>query len=112
MAVQTAPIGLLFAFDSEIGKKRHIPTLLLDQTKAIDYQPIAGHTPCPIQGVCVLGRGSWFLTENRRANLAPGWYEVKAEQDRELLAFISILSNTMFGNERSWDARSGSVMAN
>src|SRR5206468_2462311 len=74
--------------------------LLLKETKAIGYQPIPGQTPCPIQGVCILGRGSWFLTENKRVNLAAGWYEVKAEQDRELLAFVSILSNAMFGNER------------
>ena len=100
MAIHTAPIGLLFAFTSKIGMDHHIPTLLLEQTQAIGYQPIQGQTPCPIQGICILGRGSWFLTENKRANLAPGWYEIKAEEDRELLAFVSILSNAMFGNER------------
>ena len=97
MAVQTAPIGLLFAFDSEIGMNHHLPTLLLDQTQAMGYVPTQGQTPCPIQGICILGRGTWFLT---KVGLATGWYEVKAKDDHELLAFVSILSNAMFGNER------------
>src|SRR5205807_8582148 len=92
-----APIGLIFAFASDIGMDHHIPRLLLEQTAEIGYQPNQGQTPCPIQGVCILGRGSWFLTEN---NSVPGWYEVTAEQDRELLAFVSIVSNAMFGNKR------------
>ena len=102
MAVKCAPIGLLFAFDSEIGTDHHIPTLLMDQLKEIGYKPTQGQTPCPIQGICILGRGSgsWFLTENKKADQPPGWYEVKAEEDRELLAFVSIVSNAMFGNER------------
>ena len=100
MAIETAPIGLLFAFTSEIGMDHHIPTLLLNQVNEIGYQPRQGHTPCPIQGICILGRGSWFLTENKKVNSPPGWYEVKAEEDRELLAFVSIVSNAMFGNER------------
>jgi hypothetical protein len=98
MAVQTAPAGLLFAFASDIGQNHYIPSLLLNQVKALDYRPIQGQTPCPIQGVCILGRGSWFLTE--KVGSASGWYEVKAEEDRELLAFISIFSNYAFGNER------------
>src|SRR5438128_8401673 len=78
----------------------HIPTLLLDRARTIGYQPNQGQTPCPIQGVCILGRGSWFLTENKKANKPAGWYEVKAEEDRELLAFLSIVSNYAYGNER------------
>jgi hypothetical protein len=100
MSIHSAPIGLVFAFASDIGMNHHIPRLLLEQTAKMGYQPSRGQTPCPIQGVCVLGRGSWFLTENLKANLASGWYEVKAEEDRELLAFISIVSNAMFGKER------------
>jgi hypothetical protein len=100
MAMNKAPVGLLFAFASEIGLNHHIPTLMLSEASTTEHPPLPGQTPCPLQGICILGRGSWFLTENKKANLAPGWYEVKAEEDRELLAFISILSNSMFGNDQ------------
>ena len=33
-------------------------------------------------------------------NSAPGWYEVPAQKDRELLAFVSIISNSVFENGR------------
>jgi hypothetical protein len=104
MAIHSAPVGLLFAYASDIGMNHHIPTLLLNELKAMGYQPGQGQTPCPIQGVCILGRGAWFLTEIKPANLAPGWYEVMAVEDRELLAFISIVSNSAFGNERALGA--------
>lgn len=97
LAVGEAPAGLVFAYGSKIGGEHHIPNLLLDELKSIGYQPSPGQTPCPIQGVCILGRGSWFLTS---INDKPGWYEVKAEEDRELLAFVSIVSNYAFANKR------------
>ena len=97
MALDDAPVGLVFAYDSNIAAGRHIPKLLLDQLKAVDYRPRSGQTPCPIQGVCIMGRGSWFLTEKDGAS---GWYEVDADQDRELLAFLSIVSNFAYGNAR------------
>jgi len=96
-AIGEAPAGLVFAYGSNIGGDHHIPDLLLDELKSIGYHPSSGQTTCPIQGVCILGRGSWFLTE---FNGNSGWYEAKAEEDRELLAFVSIVSNYAFANRR------------
>lgn len=97
LSVGEAPIGLVFAYDSDIGSHQHIPTLLMSELSRIGYHPSSGQTSCPIQGVCILGRGSWFLTE---IDGKAGWYEIKPEQDRELLTFISIISNTAFANNR------------
>jgi hypothetical protein len=97
LAVQQAPVGLIFAYESNIGTNHHLPDLLLAELKSIGYQPSHSQTPCPIQGVCILGRGSWFLTE---VNGKSGWYKVDAIDDRELLAFVSIVSNLAFDNGR------------
>lgn len=97
LAVGEAPVGLVFAYGSDIGNNHHIPDLLLSELTNIGYQPSLGQTPCPIQGVCIMGRGCWFLTS---INDKPGWYEVKAEQDRELLTFVSIVSNSAYANKR------------
>lgn len=93
---RTLPVGLVFAYDSNIAANLHIPDLLLDRLEAVGYRPSSEQTPCPIQGVCVMGRGSWFLTEKDGAS---GWYQVDANEDRELLAFVSIVSNSAYGNE-------------
>jgi hypothetical protein len=97
LAVGQAPAGLVFAYETNIGTDRHIPDLLLAELKGIGYQPSSGQTPCPIQGICILGRGSWFLTE---MNSKSGWYKVDAIDDRELLTFVSIVSNYAFDNGR------------
>ena len=97
MSVKTAPMGLLFAFGTNIGMDRYIPDLLIEHVNQLKYHPTSGQTTCPVQGVCILGRGSWFLLE---VNKVPGWYEVKAEKDREILAFMSVVSNSIFGNDR------------
>jgi hypothetical protein len=97
ISIGEAPIGLVFAYGSEIGNNHHIPDLLRGRLTDIGYQPSSGQTTCPIQGVCILGRGSWFLTN---INDIDGWYEVKAEQDRELLAFVSLNSNSAYANNR------------
>jgi len=90
-----APAGLIFAYGSEIGREHHIPDLLMDALRLADYRPASGQATCPIQGVCVLGRGTWLLIQREAA---AGWYEVRAEDDHELLAFISVISNYAFGN--------------
>jgi hypothetical protein len=97
LSVGPAPAGLIFAYGTDIGSNHNIAELLLAELARIGYQPVSGQTPCPIQGVCILGRGSWFLTnvDNR-----PGWYMVDAIDDRELLAFIGIVSNYAFDNGR------------
>ncbi len=92
-----APAGLLFAYGSDIGREHHIPDLLLRELQAAGYRSNKGQTPCTIQGGCILGRGSLFLT---KVNRISGWYEVKAEDDREILAFLSIVSNSLLGNGR------------
>jgi len=96
---RTAPVGLIFAYQTDIGLRHYIPELLLTMTKELSYSPetASGLTPCPIQGVVILGRGSWFLTQV--PGQESGWYEVQAEQDRELLAFVSIISNYAYGNK-------------
>lgn len=97
LALGEAPAGLVFAYGTEIGNNHHIPDLLLKELESIGYQARPGQTPCPIQGVCILGRGSWFLTE---VNDKSGWYQVDATDDKELLAFVSIVSNFAFANGR------------
>lgn len=97
LAIGQAPAGLIFAYATDIGANHHIPDLLLAQLQRTGYEPSRGQTTCPIQGVCILGRGSWFLTE---LNGNAGWYEVEATDDRELLAFVSIVSNFAFDNGR------------
>ena len=99
LAIGDSPAGLVFAYDSNIGENHHIPNLLLEELTRIDYQPSSGQTLCPIQGVCILGRGSWFLTDSKGKDKS-GWFEVKAEEDRELLAFVCIVSNYAFANGR------------
>jgi len=95
-----APIGLIFAFASDIGGNHRLPALLQERSDRIGYRPVSEQTTCPLQCVCILGRGCWFLMENKELKKSAGWYEVKPEEDRELLAFVCILSNTMFDNRR------------
>jgi hypothetical protein len=100
MAIKVAPIGLLFAFDTTIGTSHHIPDLLMKAVNDLGSVPIKNGSTCPIQGVCIMGRGSWYLQPGSPDNKGSGWYKVEANEDRELLAFISIRSNSIFGNER------------
>jgi hypothetical protein len=98
ISLYTAPIGMLFAYDTDISKKTYIPELLLREIRALKYNPSSGQTTCPIQGVCIVGRGSWLLVSKK--GYPDGWYEVDAENDNELLAFLSIVSNSMYNNKR------------
>lgn len=97
MSVKSAPARLVFAYDTNTGENNHIPDVLMNHLQDVGYSPTTGMTVCPIQAVCILGRGGWFLTE---VNNKPGWYEVEAKDDRELLVFVTIISNSLFDNER------------
>ncbi len=95
LSMKHAPLGLIFAYSSDIGTQHHLPDLLLAELKTLKYAPSSGQTTCPIQGVCIIGRGAWFLTG---FDGTPGWYSVEAKDDRELLAFISIISNSTYAS--------------
>lgn len=98
-AFRKAPVGLVFAYSTDIGRDHHMPDLLMQFSHAGGYVASPGKSACPIQGVCVLGTGCWLLLEAKEGGLArPGWYFVEHGHDHELLAFISVISNTMYGN--------------
>ncbi|MCX6735312.1 MAG: hypothetical protein NTZ25_05410 [Candidatus Peregrinibacteria bacterium] len=89
------PIHAIFAFDTEIDKKSNIGELILNISNKIKYSPIKGEPTCPIQSICIVNHGCWLFTENKGKC---GWHKVEAVEDREILTFISIVSNTLYGN--------------
>jgi len=90
------PIGMIFAFDTNINSKKRIVDVLLDELKNINYSPKIGQTNSPIQSICIVNRGCWMLTGIPQKS--EGWYFAPPEDDKGLLLFISAISNTLFGN--------------
>lgn len=94
-----APMGLLFAFDTdlEVGSSKYPDgdgSRLRDIVRD-NWTPSSGQCTSPIQLLCIAGRGTWILT--RRQN-DEGWFFVPARDDQELLAFASVISNACYGN--------------
>jgi hypothetical protein len=89
-----APGGLLFAYASDNTEQTEVRRLLsVLQSPEVNYQPVTGQATSPIQGICVATRGTWLLAGSGGQS---GWWFVPPEDEKHLLAFASVISNTMY----------------
>lgn len=92
LSADAAPAGLLFAYHSTLKKKSEAARLD-EALEFTGFQAGPGQATSPIQIICVADRGSWILTS--RGGQA-GWYFVSTQSENHLLAFASLISNTLY----------------
>ncbi len=95
MGQGTAPASLIFAYASDISGEK---TTELDRVlRAIDahWHPSPGQATSPVQCICVADIGCWLLAEHPTTKQA-GWFFVEPQEEREVLAFVSVVSNYLF----------------
>lgn len=87
------PLGIVFAYTSDLKRKTSEARRLLDVLEEIGFSPKPRHATSPIQLICVADRGTWVLTGAKDRS---GWWFVKPDGEHHLLAFLSILSDTVY----------------
>jgi hypothetical protein len=88
----TAPIGMLFAFDSDLNVQSEADRLM-DVLREVGFVAVAGQATSPIQLITVATRGTWTLTSR---NGVSGWWFVPPDEARHLFTFASVISNTIY----------------
>ncbi|OGE26237.1 hypothetical protein A3H85_00500 [Candidatus Daviesbacteria bacterium RIFCSPLOWO2_02_FULL_40_8] len=92
LAEGIAPIGIIFAYTSNLKNYTEVDRLL-KTLKEVNFTGVKGQASCPIQMICVADRGTWILLNLPEYGIKSGWYFVQAIKEQHLLAFISIISN-------------------
>lgn len=90
-----APAGLIFAYDSDLSGTNTTELDRLLSALANRWHPKPGQATSPIQVLCVAGKGCWILTEHPTTK-ATGWFFVRPVSEREVLAFVSMISNYLY----------------
>jgi hypothetical protein len=93
LPVHGSPAGLIFAYKSDNSVQSEASRLLDVLANEVRYQPGTGFTTSPIQAICIATRGTWMLTE---LHAQSGWWFVPPDNEKHLLAFASLISNTMY----------------
>lgn len=88
-----APLSLLFALSSDAPIASEAGRMI-EALRRINYTPAPGQSGSPVQVICVADKGTWSLCRVR--DRADGWYSIKTDEDRHLLAFVSLLSDSIF----------------
>jgi hypothetical protein len=86
----TAPTGILFAYDSDLSTSE--ATRLMSIISEDFVPAVSGQSTSPVQMICVGTRGTWVLIDRGEQ----GWYFVPPVDGRHLLAFVSIISNSVY----------------
>jgi hypothetical protein len=92
LARGSAPLSLLFSYDSDL-KKGNEAERLSAALKQITFQAHPGQASFPIQGICVASRGTWLFVPK---NGIHGWWFVAPDNECHLFAFFSCISNTFY----------------
>jgi hypothetical protein len=94
ISVGSAPVGLVFAFNSDLAGDRRTELDRLLSARETHWRHRPGFAWSPIQALCVVGKGCWLHTIREGQE---GWNKVEPQDEREVLTFASVLSNTLFG---------------
>jgi len=90
-------ICLIFAFDSDCkGSEAERLIEILKEPGMDTAGP--GQNTYPVQGICVLNKGLSILVKHPITE-KEGWHFIPADNENHLLGFISILSNTLYGDD-------------
>jgi hypothetical protein len=114
----TLPVGLLFAYDSDLQSGADANAELrrfLDVCGELGllFSKDCPNSPGPIGGLCVVGRGFWGYSPGDNGDL-PRWIRAIRKESNpyeEVLMFVGILSNTCFRLHAERQGRDPSVAA-